>query len=69
MCIRDRFTIMASGTESWEEMFASVRVFDSKNNDCLTEKSELKKEISGYFSNAIIHLKKDKTFYEKYRAM
>jgi len=63
------FTIMASGTESWEEMLASVMAFDSKNNDCLTEKSEFKKEIIDYFSNAIIHLNNDKIFYEKYRAM
>lgn len=63
------FTIMASGTESLEEMFAAVLVFDSKNNNCLSEKSEFKKEIIDYFSNAIIHLNKDKTFYEKYRAM
>lgn len=63
------FTIMASGRESLEEMFAAVSVFDSKNNDCLSEKSEFKKEIIDYFSNAIIHLNNDKSFYGKYKAL
>jgi hypothetical protein len=63
------FTIAAHGIESWEEMFASVIVFDSKNNDCLSENNEYKNEIITLFSNSIQNLNKDNTFFTIYRAM
>jgi len=63
------FTVAANGIESWEEMFASVMVFDSKNNDCLTENNEYKNEIITLFSNSIQNLNNDKTFYKIYLAM
>ena len=63
------FTVMADGIESWEEMFASVMVFDSKNNDCLSENNEYKNEIITLFSDSIQNLNKDNTFYKIYRAI
>ena len=60
------FSIAAHGIESWEEMFASVMVFDSKNNDCLSNNSIYLNEIITFFSNNIQNLNKDHTFYKIY---
>lgn len=63
------FTVAAHGIESREEIFSSVMVFDSKNNDCLTENNEYKSEIITLFTNYIHKINKDDTFYALYRTM
>jgi hypothetical protein len=61
------FTVAANGVESREEMFASVMVFDSKNNDCLSENNVYKNEIITLFKNCIHRLNNDNTFYTIYK--
>lgn len=60
------YTIVANGKESREEIFASVIVYDSKNNDCLKIDSPARMSIINYFSNGIRNLNDDKTFYLLY---
>ncbi len=60
------FSVAACGIEGWGEMFASVMVFDSKNNDCLSNNSIYLNEIITLFSNNIQNLNNDDTFYKIY---
>lgn len=48
-------------------IYASVIIFDSKGNDCLTDENpELKKQLIEYFSNGIKNLNSNDEFYDKY---
>lgn len=60
------FTVYANGDENWEEIYASVLVYDDENNDCLNEDSLLRDKILQYFSNSIENLSDNKNFYEVY---
>jgi hypothetical protein len=61
------FIVAANGLESTKTTYASVLVFDKKNNDLLTEQSEYKKKLIDYFSKMIkSNNSKKRDFYEKY---
>jgi hypothetical protein len=60
------FTVFVSGTESWKEIYASVIVFDSKDQDCLSEISENKNLLIKFFSTEIRNLNSNKKFYDLY---
>lgn len=47
----DRFTIIADGTETTQNYFACLIVFDNQGKDCLNENHPLKNEIVNYFQN------------------
>ncbi|MDH7446348.1 hypothetical protein [Aquimarina sp. 2201CG14-23] len=63
------YTIAANGKESREEIYASVIIFDSKNQDCLTKNSKIRDSLIQYFSNGIKKLKNQKKFYKVYWEM
>ena len=60
------YDVVATSTENWKEIYAGVMVFNSKNEDCLSEKSTTKDSIVKYFSDGIkkvkIHDENDKFF-------
>jgi hypothetical protein len=58
-----RYTVAANGTESYENMFAAVMVYDADNNDCLSPNSPEKEKIISYFSKGIKNLSKSEKFY------
>ena len=60
------FTVYANGDENWNEIYASVLVFNLDQKDCLSEESNYKEKIIAYFSNGIQNLKDDKKFYDLY---
>ena len=61
------YTVAADGTESWKEMYASVIVLNSTNQDCLSEDSIIKDSLISYFSNGIKNLNSSKKFNRLYR--
>lgn len=63
-----KFTVAANGVENMKTIYASVLVFDKKNNDLLSEKSKYKSKLIAYFSNLIrSNNSKKRDFYEVYR--
>jgi len=60
------FSVAAYGTESRQELCASVMIFDSENRDCLTEKSETKDALIDFFASGIRDLSTNKRFYKVY---
>ncbi|CAM3663901.1 hypothetical protein FLGE108171_09315 [Flavobacterium gelidilacus] len=60
------FSVVTGGVESREEIFATVIVFDSDNQDCLTDTSEYKKILMDFFSTEIKNLSSKKDFYDQY---
>ena len=60
------FTIYANGDENWNEIYASVLVFDNEKNDCLKENSSFRDKIVHYFSNSIQNLNDNENFYDVY---
>ncbi|KQS90235.1 hypothetical protein [Chryseobacterium sp. Leaf394] len=60
------FTIYANGDESWEEIYASVLVFDENGKDCLSENNTNKSEIIRFFSEGIKILNNSEKFYKVY---
>ena len=60
------FTIYANGDENWNEIYASVLVYDNEKNDCLKENNSLRDKIVHYFSNSIQNLNDNKNFYDVY---
>ena len=60
------YSIAASGEETWEEIYASVIVYDNENKDCLSETYTKKDALINYFSDGIKNLKTDNTFYDVY---
>jgi len=63
------YSVITNGTESEQEMYASVIVFDSKNRDCLTKTSNVKDSLINYFSDEIRNLGSSKKFYAVYWKM
>lgn len=63
---KELFSIAANGTESWEEMYASVIVFDSQDNDCFKENSKHKESLLTFFDLGIRSVNSDKEFYNIY---
>lgn len=63
---KELFSIAANGTESWEEMYASVIVFDSQDNDCFKENSKHKEFLLTFFDLGIRSVNSDKEFYNIY---
>lgn len=60
------YTVAVSGYTNSGYRFASVIVFDSKNNDCLSDDSDIKESITSYFSNGIKSINSTTEFYEVY---
>ena len=61
------FIVAANGLESTKTIYASILVFDKKNNDLLTEHSGYKQKLIEYFSKMIkSNNSKKRDFYEKY---
>ena len=58
------YTVGASGISNCDEAYASVVVFNSKQEDCLAENYDIRDSIIEYFSNAIHNLSNDKKFYD-----
>ena len=63
----DVYSIATDGIENMKNIYASVVVFDSKNNDCLTKDHPKKDSIIAFFSKGIINLSSNKKFYKEYR--
>lgn len=61
-----RYSVFANGDENWNEIYASVLVFDENNNDCLSASYPNKEKIIEYFSNGIRGLSDGKDFYKIY---
>jgi hypothetical protein len=57
------YTVVAYGIEDRKEIYASVIVFDSKNNDCLSANSDKRALITDYFSKGIQKLNSSEEFY------
>jgi hypothetical protein len=60
------FSVYANGDENWNEIYASVLVFDESNMDCLNDTSLNRAKIIEYFSNGIKGLNEDQDFYDVY---
>ena len=60
------FSVYANGDENWNEIYASVLVYDDEKNDCLKESNILKEKIISYFSKGIQNLNDKKDFYDDY---
>lgn len=58
------YSVVASGTESREEIYASVMVFDSKNRDCLSKNYLMRDSLVDLFSNGIKNLSSKDDFYD-----
>jgi len=67
--INESFTIAASGVEYWNGMYASIKAFDSKNDDCLNPASEYKNLVIDYFAYNIKHLNNKNDFFKVYWKM
>ncbi|MGI9650443.1 hypothetical protein [Chryseobacterium sp. RLHN22] len=61
-----QYSVYANGDENWNEIYASVLVFDENNNDCLSTSYSNKEKIIEYFSNGIQSLSNGKDFYKVY---
>lgn len=57
------YTVAVNGTESFENIFASVLIYDESNNDCLSPNSLEKEELINYFATGIKNLNTDEKFY------
>ena len=57
------YTIAASGAKNCDEVYASVVIFNTKQEDCLAESYEKREAIIEHFSKAIRHLNNDMSFY------
>ncbi|SDL83244.1 hypothetical protein [Chryseobacterium taihuense] len=60
------YSVYANGDENWNEIYASVLVFDENNNDCLSKTYSDKEKIIKYFSDGIRTLSDGKDFYKVY---
>lgn len=60
------YSVYADGEEKWEEIYASVLVFDENQNDCLEENSPSKDKVINYFAEGIQNLSKNEDFYKIY---
>lgn len=61
-----KFTVAANGLEIFD-IYASVLVFDSENNDLLSETSEYREKLIRYFSDMIkSNDQRERDFYEVY---
>jgi hypothetical protein len=63
------YYVAAGGDENWNEIYASVMVFDSKNFDCLNEDHVKKDSLIHLFSKGIRNLNSNKQFYKIYWKM
>ena len=52
--------------ENWNEIYASVLVYDDQKNDCLKDNNLLKEKVVKYFSNGIQNLNNKEEFYDVY---
>ena len=59
------YTVGASGISNCDEAYASVVVFNSKQEDCLSENHEQRDAIIEYFSRAIRHANNNMTFFRE----
>ncbi|MEZ4892866.1 MAG: hypothetical protein R3A50_09580 [Saprospiraceae bacterium] len=57
------YTIAASGAKNCDEVYASVVIFNTKQEDCLAESYEKREAIIEHFSKAIRHLNHNMSFY------
>lgn len=60
------FTVYTYGEEKWEEIYASVLVYDENGNDCLEENHPSKKKVIDYFAKGIQKLSNKNAFYNIY---
>ena len=60
------YTVAANGVESNEAIYASVMVYNSENNDCLSADNPEKELLIKYFSNEIKKLNNNENFYQLY---
>lgn len=63
------FDVSASGNEAYRKTYSSVMIFNSENDDCLSEKALTKERLINYFSEGLKTLKKRSKFYPVYWAM
>ena len=61
-----KFTVYANGDENWNEIYASVLVFDNKKLDCFSEDYPDKNRIIDFFSSSIKNLNNKNDFYDIY---
>ena len=62
-----KYNVYTSGIEEWKHIYASVMVFDEKENDLLSNDSSEKEKLTNYFANLIKHIKYGNVdFYETY---
>lgn len=61
-----KFTVYANGDENWNEIYASVLVFDNKKLDCFSEDYPDKNRIIDFFSSSIKNLNNKNDFYDTY---
>ncbi|MBS1548361.1 MAG: hypothetical protein JSS94_00665 [Bacteroidetes bacterium] len=60
------YNVYAHGEEEWEEIYASVLVFDENQNDCLKENSPNKNKVTIFFAKGIQNLNSNEDFYKIY---
>lgn len=61
-----KFTVYANGDENWNEIYASILVFDNKKLDCFSEDYPDKNRIIDFFSSSIKNLNNKNDFYDIY---
>jgi hypothetical protein len=62
-----KYNVITDGLEEWKHIYASVMVFDYKENDLLSKDSIEKEKLINYFSNQIKKLNdRNQDFYEIY---
>ncbi|WP_066222032.1 hypothetical protein [Formosa haliotis] len=60
------YSVATNGTESKAEMFASVIVFDLKNNDCMSDNYQQRDALIHFFASEIWNLNPSEAFYDVY---
>ena len=63
----EAFTVIANGTETLNESFASLIVLDSKNVDCLNASYPLKEKLTKLFTSKMNVLDKKSHIYKLFR--
>jgi hypothetical protein len=62
-----KYNVITDGIEEWKHIYASVMVFDEKENDLLSNDLNEKEKLTNYFADLIKHHKNGKVdFYEIY---
>jgi hypothetical protein len=61
----NNYTIVASGTETRYNYFATIMIFDTSNNDCLDNNNPNRLKFMEYFSNKMSQLNNKPTKFHK----